>query len=303
MGIEKVKDVKRPGAGSSPGPPPLDDADRVRQEAQRVATAAAEAPPRSSGESSGSGLAPHVRGKPLPQPSPDSAEGSAGRCPRHHGPPLEQPRLVCQVAHVDTSNIIVCIDWHDTLDQALNPVGYVDSRIVEKFRNLVRLAENRIEFHIVSYAGWSKLESTKAAARHLIDFLVQNGLPFREIHFARHPCGREGKSSILAALPAHCLVDDCQDILNENYLTGVKVVKSEGRWDRDLSWIALLDDWIRQEGIDCILQRRRPQPLKPNQFYPPHGEPPKDEVLKQQTTSPEHLRTHFPKIPIVLCAT
>jgi hypothetical protein len=99
------------------------------------------------------------------------------------------------------------------------------------------------------------------------------------------------------------LVDDCQDILNENYLTGVKVVKSEGRWDRDLSWIALLDDWIRQEGIDCILQRRRPQPLKPNQFYPPHGEPPKDEVLKQQTPSPEHLRTHFPKIPNVLCAT
>ena len=27
------------------------------------------------------------------------------------------------------------------------------------------------------------------------------------------------------------------------------------------------------------------------------GEPPKDEVLKQQATSPEHLRTHFPKNP------
>ena len=26
-------------------------------------------------------------------------------------------------------------------------------------------------------------------------------------------------------------------------------------------------------------------------------EPPKDEVLKQQATSPEHLRTHFPKNP------
>ena len=25
------------------------------------------------------------------------------------------------------------------------------------------------------------------------------------------------------------------------------------------------------------------------------GEPPKDEVLKQQAISPEHLRTHFPK--------
>jgi len=27
------------------------------------------------------------------------------------------------------------------------------------------------------------------------------------------------------------------------------------------------------------------------------GEPPKDEVIKQQATSPEHLRTHFPKNP------
>ena len=27
------------------------------------------------------------------------------------------------------------------------------------------------------------------------------------------------------------------------------------------------------------------------------GEPPEDEVLKQQATSPEHLRTHFPKSP------
>ena len=81
MGIEKVKDVKRPGAGSSPGPPPLDDADRVRQEAQRVATAAAEAPPRSSGESSGSGLAPHVRGKPLPNPPLILPKGLLGAAP------------------------------------------------------------------------------------------------------------------------------------------------------------------------------------------------------------------------------
>ena len=27
------------------------------------------------------------------------------------------------------------------------------------------------------------------------------------------------------------------------------------------------------------------------------GEPPKDEILKQRATSPEHLRTHFPKNP------
>ena len=216
-----------------------------------------EQPPKASEESSGSGLAPHICGRPLPEPTPESAEGVAGPRPRRYQEPT---RLVSQVVHIDSSNIVVCLDWHDTLDQALNPIGELPSHLVEKFRSLVRLAENRIEFHIVSYAGWSKIEGTKASAEYLIDSLNRQGLPFREVHFSRAPCGREGKSSIVSALQAHCLVDDRQDVLNENYLTGIKVIRSEGRWDRELSWISLIDDWLRQEGIESesILQRRRP---------------------------------------------
>ena len=112
IGIEKVRS---PVGASSPGPPPLDADERARREADEVAAAAAEAPPRASGESSGSGLAPHVRGRPLPEPSPTfSAEGSAGHRPRHHGPELQPPRLVSKVVELETDNIRICVDWHDT---------------------------------------------------------------------------------------------------------------------------------------------------------------------------------------------
>jgi hypothetical protein len=54
----------------------------------------------------------------------------------------------------------------------------------------------------------------------------------------------------VSALQAHCLVDDRSDILNENRPTGIKTIKSEGRWDKELSWIALLDDWLRTIATD-----------------------------------------------------
>ena len=102
---------------------------------------------------------------------------------------------------------------------------------------------------IVSYAGWSKIEGTKASAEYLIDELNREGVPFKEVHFSRAPCGREGKSSIVSA----------------------QVIKSEGKRDKELSWIVLIDDWLRQEGIESILPRHRPIPLRPEQVYPPHG--------------------------------
>ena len=146
----------------------------------------------------------------------------------------------------------------------------VNIRISQVQRNIKPLSRT-------SYAGWSKIEGTKASAEYLIDQLNREGLPFKdfkEVHFSRAPCGREGKSSIVSALQAYCLVDDRQDILNENYnnyTTGIKVIKSECKRDKELSWIVLIDHWLRQEGIESILQRHRPIPLRPEQFYPPHG--------------------------------
>ena len=48
-------------------------------------------------QSSGSGLAPHVRGRPLPDPTPDRPEGVAGSVPRHY---QHQPNLVSKVVQL-----------------------------------------------------------------------------------------------------------------------------------------------------------------------------------------------------------
>ena len=125
-GIERA----RPAGQSSRDLPPLDpEGQQQQQEAQ----------------SSESGLAPHVRGRPLPEPNPDRPEGVAGTVPRHY---QQQPNLVSKVVHVSSSNVVVCIDWHDTIDQALNPIGELSTHLVEKLRTLTRIAGNQIEFHI-----------------------------------------------------------------------------------------------------------------------------------------------------------
>ena len=249
-GIERA----RPAGPPSRDLPPLDPEGQQQQPHQE--------------QSSGSGLAPHVRGRPLPEPTPDRPEGVAGTVPRHY---QQQPNLVSKVVHVSASNVVVCVDWHDTIDQALNPIGELSSRLVEKLRSLTRIAGNRIEFHIISYAGASKVDSTKAGAEHVISQLIREGLPFKDLHLSRHPCGRQGKASVICALQAHCLVDDRSDIINECSQLGIKTIRSEGRFDKELTWIAEVEDWIRHEGIDYILHARRPVPLRPNQFYPPHG--------------------------------
>ena len=135
-GVERAK----PASAPSRDLPPLDPEGQQQHPEQE--------------QSSGSGLAPHVRGRPLPEPNPDRPEGVAGTIPRHY---QHQPNLVSKVVHIHTSNVVVCVDWHDTIDQALNPIGELPSRLVEKLRGLVRVAGNRIEFHIVSYAGWSRV--------------------------------------------------------------------------------------------------------------------------------------------------
>ena len=127
-GIERA----RPAGPPSRDLPPLDPEGQQQQHQE---------------QSSGSGLAPHVRGRPLPEPNPDRPEGVAGTIPRHY---QHQPNLVSKVVHVSSSNVVVCIDWHDTIDQALNPIGELSSRLVEKLRSLTRVAGNQIEFHIIS---------------------------------------------------------------------------------------------------------------------------------------------------------
>ena len=62
----------------------------------------------------------------------------------------------------------------------------------------------------------------------------------------------EGKNSILCALKAHAIIDDRQDVLNGCFYAGVRCFKSEGKRDRELTYLALVEDWIRQEGVQSI---------------------------------------------------
>ena len=62
----------------------------------------------------------------------------------------------------------------------------------------------------------------------------------------------EGKNSILCALKARAIIDDRQDVLNECFYTGVRCFKSERKRGRELTYLALVEDWIRQEGVQSI---------------------------------------------------
>ena len=138
-GIERA----RPAGPPSRDLPPLDPEGQQQQHQE---------------QSSGSGLAPHVRGRPLPEPNPDRPEGVAGTIPRHY---QHQPNLVSKVVHVSSSNVVVCIDWHDTIDQALNPIGELSSRLVDKLRywlGLQVIKLSSISFRTPAHLKWKALE-------------------------------------------------------------------------------------------------------------------------------------------------
>ena len=87
----------------------------------------------------------------------------------------------------------------------------------------------------------------------------------------RRPGLGEGRGRRISALQAHCLVDDRSDIINECTQLGIKTIRSEGRSDKELCWIAEIEDWLRLEGIKYILHARRPVQLRADQYYPPFG--------------------------------
>ena len=124
----------------------------------------------------------------------------------------------------------------------------------------------------MSYAGWSKKEDTRKAATRLIADLVNHGIPFKSINFATYPCGKQGKSAVVASLGGHCLIDDRQDILNENFRSGIKVILSGGRQDTRLDWLDNLTDWLQRESVEEILATRCPRTIPDQHFLPKWGD-------------------------------
>ena len=68
------------------------------------------------------------------------------------------------------------------------------------------------------------------------------------------------------------MVDDRQDVLNENFRAGTKVIKSRGRRDTRLDWLDTLTEWFQRETVELILKTHFPRPIPDIHYYPNWGD-------------------------------
>ena len=245
------------------------DAKRQRQLAAQRRHQFAPSPTPTSGTGR---VIPPRPGRPAPRPPTRDQEGAALsaperiRYPAHYTRDLdrEPPSVRIHTVEVDRTNIIACFDWHNTLDTALNRLNLFDQSIVNKFIELDQITGGRIEFHILSFSGAETGLRTRRAAENLCGYLREQGLKFRDVYITPDPVGPRGKSTILAQLGAHILVDDRDYITNECSRTGAKAFLVYP--SANLSWFPQVTSWIRQKGVDYILQNHRASALRPDQF-------------------------------------
>ena len=147
-----------------------------------------------------------------------------------------------------SGNLVVFFDWHDTLDSALNSLKLFDNSILDKFIDLVQVAQGRIEFHIVSFSGVGRARSTEEDANNLAAYCRQQGLPFRSVTIVGDPVGPSGKVPLLTATGAHIHVDDREDVCQEARranICAVHVYKSP-----TLTWFPQLRAFIKDRGVN-----------------------------------------------------
>ena len=285
--VAKAKTNKAPPPGVRPGAPPPKarpaPAPPTKPGLPRKAPSGHlpyKAPPGYLKEQASSGRAFLGTAPTEPKATAGQAEGAAAAPVAQRGeessgaPSAPSGSHAPYSAPVDSvpGNIKICLDWHDTLDQALNHQGSFDQHLIDKFNKVILAANNRVEFHILSYAGFNKVESTRQGANHLINQLKSLGLPFEQLHLAKHPCGAQGKSSVLYQLGAHSLVDDRSDVVAECSHSGARCFRAAGRHDRALSFLTLVEEWVKQEGVDSILQRRAARAVPKEHLRPPFGD-------------------------------
>ena len=212
---------------------------------------------------------------PSPPPRPPKAtststaaappRGKAGAAVRAPGGRLDLGPIIRaqQERRAIGHNLVVFFDWHDTLDCARNALGVFDNSI-DKFANLVQIAQGRIEFHIVSYSGVARGRQTEEDANNLAEYCRSQGLPFRTVTIVGDPVGPGGKTPVLTSSGANIHIDDRQDVCDEaaraNIYT-INVYKSN-----NLSWWPQLERPVRENGVDYFLRNHAPVPLRGDQF-------------------------------------
>ena len=212
---------------------------------------------------------------PTPPPHPPKAtsstaavpsRGKAGAAIRAPGGRIDLGPLIRarQERGAIGSNLVVFFDWHDTLDCARNALKLFDQSILDKFINLVQIAQGRIEFHIVSFSGVARGRQTEEDANNLAEYCRSQGLPFRTVTVVNDPVGPGGKTPVLTSSGANIHIDDRQDVCEEaaraNIYT-IPVYKSS-----TLSWWPQLESAVRDHGVDYFLRNHAPVPLRGDQF-------------------------------------
>ena len=116
--------------------------------------------------------------------------------------------------------------------------------------------------------GVERGQRTRDTAESLCGYLRDNyGLKFGEVFICPDPTDPRRKSTVLAQLGAHALVDDRDYITTECARTGAKTFLAYP--SAQLTWFPQILAWVRQGGVDRILERHWAVALRLNQYTQP----------------------------------
>ena len=212
---------------------------------------------------------------PSPPPQPPEASststaavptrGKAGAAIRAPGGRIDLGPLIRarQERGAFGTNLVVFFDWHDTLDCARNALKVFDQSILDKLIDLVQIAQDRIEFHIVSFSGVARGRQTEEDANNLAEYCRSQGLPFRTVTVVNDPVGPGGKTPVLTSSGANIHIDDRQDVCDEAARANIYTITAYK--SSTLSWWPQLESAVRDNGVDYFLRYHAPVPLRGDQ--------------------------------------
>ena len=200
---------------------------------------------------------PHTVGQYIPQEPSGSAHGAASGAPYR--------RINPAINTGDAGVIKVVLDWNGVLNTYLDPFGRATRDGRNRLARPVDAAQGRLEYHILSFTGQNRAESTQQEIDWFIDDIRGRGIPFVSGSICRERTKEGGKADCLSALGAHAILDDTDYIITECIKTKVwgYVVP---HWDTNYGFCGVISDWIIAETVEGILRNRRAHPLQPSQY-------------------------------------
>ena len=113
---------------------------------------------------------PHTVGQYIPQDPTGSAHGAASGAPYR--------RINASINTGDAGVIKLVLDWNGVLNTYLDPFGRATRDGRDRLARPVDAAQGRLEYHILSFTGQNRAESTQQEIDWFIDDIRGRGIPF-----------------------------------------------------------------------------------------------------------------------------